>query len=133
MVLNDGAPNVGANWFKDAFIQNDLCIKALKLATEVLRPNGTFISKLFRSNDYNTVIWLFNKFFDEVQAVKPKASRFQSAEIFVVCQGFKAPKYVDSRLFEIDYLFKMTESDVMRPLMNKVTSAKGVLKRKVNK
>ena len=85
MVLNDGAPNVGANWNKDAFVQNDLSIKALKLATDILRPNGTFISKIFRSNDYNSIIWLFNKFFDDVQGVKLKASRYQFAEIFVVC------------------------------------------------
>jgi len=57
---------MGANWYKDAIVQNDLCIKALKLAVEILKPNGTFISKLFRSTDYNSVIWLFNKFFDEV-------------------------------------------------------------------
>lgn len=57
-------------------MQNELSIKALKLAVEILRPNGTFISKIFRSNDYNSIIWIMNKFFDEVQAVKPKASRF---------------------------------------------------------
>jgi len=85
VVLNDGAPNVGANWNRDAFVQNDLTVKAFKLATEVLRPNGTFITKLFRSNDFNSVIWIFNKFFDEVKPVKPKASRMVSAEIFVVC------------------------------------------------
>ena len=101
VVLNDGAPNVGANWSKDAFVQNDLCIKALKLATDVLKPNGTFVTKIFRSNDYNSVIWLFKKFFDDVRAVKPLASRYSSAEIFIVCQGFKAPKYVDEQLFDI--------------------------------
>jgi len=110
VVLNDGAPNVGANWIKDAYTQTELCLYALRLACEILRPNGTFVTKVFRSQDYNSLLWVMNQFFDKVQAHKPSSSRNVSAEIFVVCQGYKAPKKIDPKFFDPTHLFKDVET-----------------------
>ncbi|KAH7823090.1 putative ribosomal RNA large subunit methyltransferase J [Monocercomonoides exilis] len=91
LVLHDGAPNVGASWVQDAFVQNELVLHSMKLAAEFLKRGGWFVTKVFRSDHYVALLNALRPWFKSVEATKPVASRTTSAEIFVVCRGFNPP------------------------------------------
>lgn len=124
VVLHDGAPNVGTAWLQDAFGQNELTLLALKLAVDVLAPGGWFVTKTFRSADYQSLMFVFSQLFAKVEATKPQASRNESAEIFVVCKGFKNVK-IDPKFLDPKHVFQMLEDEA--------SSQPNVLQRKKGK
>ncbi|XP_022845539.1 adoMet-dependent rRNA methyltransferase spb1-like [Olea europaea var. sylvestris] len=105
LVLHDGSPNVGGAWAREATSQNALVIDSVKLATELLAPKGTFITKVFRSQDYTAVLFCLRQFFEKVEVDKPQASRSASAEIYIVGFKYKAPAKIDPQLLDIKHLF----------------------------
>ena len=132
VVLHDGAPNVGGQWAKDSYNQNELVLYSIKLASEFLKEGGWFISKVFRSIDYNSLLYVMKQLFDKVEATKPLASRTQAAEIFVICQGYKNPSYIDSKLLDPKYALKqIDDEDTMKN--NTINSIKAMFDRKKNR
>ncbi|KAF3450028.1 hypothetical protein FNV43_RR06107 [Rhamnella rubrinervis] len=105
-VLHDGSPNIGGAWAQEAMTQNALVIDAVKLATKFLSPKGTFVTKVFRSQDYNSVKYCLGKLFEKVVVHKPKPSRSSSAEIYVLGFKYLAPAKIDPRLLDVKHLFQ---------------------------
>ncbi|KAL2537564.1 FtsJ-like methyltransferase family protein [Forsythia ovata] len=106
LVLHDGSPNVGGAWAREATSQNALVIDSVKLATELLAPKGTFVTKVFRSQDYTAVLFCLRQLFEKVEVDKPQASRSASAEIYIVGFKYKAPAKIDPQLLDIKHLFQ---------------------------
>ncbi|KAI5056953.1 hypothetical protein GOP47_0028771 [Adiantum capillus-veneris] len=111
VILHDGSPNIGGAWAKEATSQAALVLDSLKLATEFLAPKGTFVTKVFRSQDYNSLLYAFKQLFEKVEVTKPVASRATSAEIYVICLRYRAPAKIDPRLLDVKHLFQ----DIVEP------------------
>jgi 23S rRNA (uridine2552-2'-O)-methyltransferase len=66
-----------------------LCEAALDFATDVLAPGGTFLCKVLQGGAANELLSTMKRSFRTVRHVKPKASRADSAELYVLATGFR--------------------------------------------
>ncbi|KMZ79733.1 FtsJ-like methyltransferase [Plasmodium vivax India VII] len=104
VILNDGAPNVGTTYSYDSFNQNVLVLNSIKIANLFLKKRGIFITKVFRNEEYVSLIWVMEKLFGQVKHIKPRSSREISSEIYLIGLNFLSAK-VDKKLFDYTYVF----------------------------
>lgn len=101
LVVCDGAPDVTGLHDMDEYVQAQLVLAALNIATVLLRPGGTFVAKIFRGREIGLLYQQLALFFDSVVSMKPRSSRHQSLEAFVVCRGFHFPEgYTAGRMID---------------------------------
>ncbi|CAG8788829.1 14094_t:CDS:2 [Racocetra persica] len=92
LVVCDGAPDVTGLHDMDEYIQAQLLLSALNITTNILKPGGTFVAKIFRGKDVTLLYAQLKIFFPTVTCSKPRSSRNSSIEAFVVCQNYTPPK-----------------------------------------
>lgn len=89
VVLSDMAASSTGHAQTDHLKIIDLAETALAFAREVLAPGGTFIAKVLAGGATNDLLAPLKRDFATVRHVKPEASRKESAEIYVIAQGFR--------------------------------------------
>ena len=66
-----------------------LAEEALDFALKVLAPGGTFLAKVFQGGSERTLLEVLKRDFSTVRHIKPKASRAESPELYVLATGFR--------------------------------------------
>lgn len=89
VVLSDMAPPASGHAQTDHLRIIGLVELALDFALQVLAPGGTFVAKVWQGGSDKELLTLLKKNFTKVKHIKPPASRKESAETYVVAQGFK--------------------------------------------
>ena len=89
VVLSDMAPNTVGHRETDHLRIVGLIEAAVAFAIEVLKPGGSFVAKAFQGGETAQLIADLKRNFNEVKHIKPKASRQDSSEVFLVATGFR--------------------------------------------
>ncbi len=89
VVMSDMAVNTTGIKNVDAIQTGELCKEAMIFSREILSKNGFFISKIFMGSSFNEIVALGKKFFKEVKVFKPKSSRKDSKESFIICKKLR--------------------------------------------
>jgi 23S rRNA (uridine2552-2'-O)-methyltransferase len=89
VVMSDMAVNTTGIKNIDAIQTGELCKEAMFFAKDSLKDNGFFISKIFMGGTFNEIVAEGKKYFNEVKIFKPKSSRKDSKESFIICKNLR--------------------------------------------
>jgi 23S rRNA (uridine2552-2'-O)-methyltransferase len=102
VVICDAAPNLSGNWTLDHARSIDLSSSALRVAKEVLKPGGNFLVKVFQGDTFLDYLSEVRVNFRRAQSHSPAASRKESAEMYVIGQGFFSPPVKVGDVLELE-------------------------------
>lgn len=88
VVVSDLAPKTSGIKSVDNAKSLELCEKALEIASRFLIKNGNFFCKIFESKETDEFFNRVRAIFKTVERFKPRASRRESREFFIVAKGF---------------------------------------------
>ena len=85
VILSDMAADTTGNKSLDCIRTNQICIDVVNFSSQILKPNGVLVTKLFMGEDFLEVKKLAKNKFQKVQFFKPEASRDESKETYLHC------------------------------------------------
>ena len=89
VVLSDMAVNTTGIKNIDAIYTGELCIEAMMFSKEILTNKGVFVSKIFMGGTFNEIIFKAKSIFKDIKVFKPKSSRKDSKESFIICKNLR--------------------------------------------
>jgi len=89
IVLSDMAPPASGQRETDHLRIMALVEAAVDFASQVLNPGGAFVAKVWQGGTESHLLAELKRRFASVKHAKPPASRPESAEVYVVAQGFR--------------------------------------------
>ena len=89
VVMSDMAVNTTGIKNIDSIQTGELCKEAMIFSKDVMLEKGFFISKIFMGGSFNEIVALGKKLFKEVKVFKPKSSRKDSKESFIICKNLR--------------------------------------------
>ena len=89
VVMSDMAVNTTGIKNIDSIQTGELCMEAMIFSKDVISEKGFFISKIFMGSTFNEIVALGKKIFKEVKVFKPKSSRKDSKESFIICKNLR--------------------------------------------
>ena len=89
VVISDMAVNTTGIKSIDSIQTGELCKEAMIFSKNVLSKKSCFISKIFMGSTFNEIVALAKKIFKEVKVFKPKSSRKDSKESFIICKNLR--------------------------------------------
>ena len=89
VVMSDMAINTTGIKDIDAIQTGELCMASMVFSEQVIKKQGFFISKIFMGSTFNEIVALGKKIFKEVKVFKPKSSRKDSKESFIICKNLR--------------------------------------------
>ena len=92
VVMSDMAPKTTGNRLHDHVVQLELAQRALEIATQTLKPGGTFVVKVFDGEDVQDLKMAIVRHFRQTKRVRPEATRRSSREFFFVGLGYDPAK-----------------------------------------
>ncbi len=89
LVLSDMAPNISGIGPSDQAKSMDLAELALAFAQDWLETDGVFVVKVFQGAGFDAFLTELRRSFQSVKSKKPKASRAESREVYLVARNLK--------------------------------------------
>ena len=89
VVMSDMAVNTTGIKNIDSIQTGELCKEAMIFSKDVISEKGFFVSKIFMGSTFNEIVALGKKIFKEVKVFKPKSSRKDSKESFIICKNLR--------------------------------------------